>query len=412
MKKRSKSSELARMLLDNYDIKSTKDIQDVLKDLFGTTIKEMMEAEMDIHMGASKGDYGASRNNDNYRNGYKNKTLKSSLGEIDIDVPQDRNSTFNSTIVPKRKKDISDIEQKIINMYARGTSTRDISDTIEEIYGFDVDASFISAVTDKIIPIAEEWQNRQLESVYPVVYIDATHFSVRGDDRIVSKKAAYVVMGIDMTGRKDVLSLEIGESESSKFWLSVLNNLKKRGVKDILVLCSDRLSGIREAINASFPKTIWQACIIHLIRNTLLHVSYKYKKELADDLKTIYKSINEEEARKNLEIVKIKWDKMYKGVMDRWENNWDNIVPMFDYGIEFRKLIYTTNAIESLNSQYKRLNKGRNVFPSKESLFKSLYLATDKICKKWTQPIRNWGMIYGEIMIFFGTDRLEKNINI
>ncbi len=412
MKKKNKSSELARMLLENYEINSAQDIQEALKDLFGSTIKEMMEVEMNDHIGASKGDYGISRNDNNYRNGYKSKTLRSSMGELEIDVPQDRNSTFNSTIVPKRKKDINDIEQKIINMYARGASTRDISDTIEEIYGFDVDASFISAVTDKVMPLAEDWKNRELEAVYPVVYIDATHFSVRGEDRRVTKKAAYVIMGIDMTGRKDVLSVEIGEAESAKFWLSVLNNLKKRGVKDILVLCSDRLSGIREAINASFPDTIWQGCIIHLIRNTLLHVSYKYKKELANDLKTIYKAIDADEALKNLEILKNKWDKIYKGIMERWENNWDNISPMFDYGVEFRKLIYTTNAIESLNSQYKRLNKGRNVFPNKESLFKAIYLSTDKITQKWHQPIRNWGMIYGEILIYFGSDRLEKYITI
>lgn len=395
---------VVKQLIQMYDLNSVKDIQDALKDLLGETIKEMMETEMDDHIGSLKNEQNLDRNN--YRNGYKEKKILSNLGEMSISVPQDRNSTFDSYIVPKRQKDISEIDQKIINMYGRGMTTNDISNTIEEIYGFTVDDSFVSRVTDKILPIAEEWKNRPLDSVYPVVFIDATVFSVR-DEGKVTKKAVYVIMGINRDGYKDVLSIEIGDTESSKFWFGVLNSLKTRGVKDIFVICSDRLKGIKEAIEAVYPNSDWQGCIVHMIRNTMKYVSYKHYKELTNDLKTIYKANNEEEALKNLEKVKDKWDKVYKGCMDRWYDNWDNIAPMFGFSEKLRKIIYTTNAIESLNSQYKKLNKSRVVFPNKVSLFKALYLSTEKITKKWSQPIRNWGICYSEIIVIFGRERVE-----
>lgn len=395
---------VARQLIAEYNPNSVLDIQEALKDLLGQTIKEMMEAEMEEHIGSSKNEQNLDR--DNYRNGYKDKKVTSNLGEFNISVPQDRNSTFDSYIVPKRQKNISEIDQKIINMYGRGMSVNDISETIEEIYGFTVDESFVTRVTDKILPLAEEWKSRPLDSVYPVVFIDATVFSVR-DEGKVGKKAAYVIMGINREGIKDVLSIEIGDTESSKFWFAVLNSLKARGVKDILVLCSDRLSGIKEAINAVYPNADWQGCIVHMIRNTIRYVSYKHLKELTKDLKTVYSANTEEEALRNLDIVKEKWDKVYKGCMDRWYDNWDNISPMFSYGEEFRKLVYTTNSIESLNAQYKKINKSRVVFPNKNALFKSLYLATIKITKKWTQPIRDWGKCYSEIAVIFGRERIE-----
>ncbi|VWL84926.1 IS256 family transposase [Oceanivirga miroungae] len=397
--------EVVKALLNNYDISSVKDIEDALKDLLGNTLKEMMESEMDEHIGYEKNKQDDNR--DNYRNGYRSKKVRSSYGEFDVEVPQDRNSTFEPVIVPKRKKDISRVEDLIIKLYARGNSTRDISETIEEMYGFDVDDTFVSRVTDKILPIAEEWKIRPLNSVYPVIFIDATVFSVRHEGK-VSKKAAYVIMGIDKEGYKDVLSIEIGDSESSKFWFGVLNTLKARGVKDILVLCSDRLTGIKEAIEAVYPNTDWQGCIVHMIRNTVKYVSYKDLKEFTKDLKTIYNSNTEEEGLKNLDIVKDKWDSKYKGCMDGWYNNWDNIAPMFSYSEGFRKIVYTTNAIESLNSQYKRLNKSRTVFPSKESLFKALYLSTEQITKKWRSPISNWGKYYLEMIAIFGRERLES----
>lgn len=403
-KSNSATTNLIREIIEQYDVKSVGDIENALKDIMGETIKEMMEVEMDEHIGAQKNHQ--SRERDNYRNGYKPKKVISSYGELDLEVPQDRNSSFNSSIVPKRSKDISEIDNKIIKMYARGMTTSEISETIYDIYGFDVDDSFVSRVTDKILPMVEDWKSRPLSKVYPVVFIDATVFSVREEGK-VSKKAAYIILGIDIEGHKDVLSIEVGDTESSKFWFGVLSALKARGLKDILVLCSDRLRGIKEAIEGVYPNTEWQGCIVHQIRNTMKYFSYKHYKEVANDLKTIYKANTEEEALRNLDIVKEKWDKVCKGCMDSWYNNWDNIAPMFSYGEEFRRLVYTTNAIESLNSQYKRLNKSRPVFPSKIALSKALYLATIEITKKWSMPIRNWGVCLSEIIAIFGRERVE-----
>lgn len=259
--------------IDEYDLKDGRQVQDALKDLLGDTIKALMESEMEQHIGNK---YETDDKRDNYRNGYKTKKVRSNYGEFELAVPQDRNSTFNPVVLPKREKDISKIDNTILSMYARGSSTKEISDVINEIYGFEIDESFVSSTTDKILPIAQEWQARPLERVYPIVFIDATHFSVREDGK-VSKKAAYVILGVDLEGRKDVLSIEIGDNENSRFWLGVLNNLKNRGVKDILILCSDRLKGIKEAIETAYPSTQWQGCIVHMIRNTLKYVNYKDK---------------------------------------------------------------------------------------------------------------------------------------
>jgi transposase-like protein len=336
----------------------------------------------------------------NYRNGHKPKTLRTEMGEVEIAVPQDRNGVFEPKVVPKHKRDISEIEQKIINMYARGMTTREISEQIEDIYGFEASAQLVSRVTDKIIPQIEEWQNRRLAEVYPIVFIDALVYSVRRD-KTVQKVAVYVVLGVDADGMKDVLSIEIGENESAKFWLSVLNNLKHRGVKDILMLCADGLSGIKEAIEAAYPMTEYQRCIVHMVRNTLLHVAHKYKKDFAADLKSIYHASNEEAGHAAMLEVTAKWDKIYPNAMKRWSDNWDVICPIFKFSAKVRRAFYTTNAIESLNSQYRRINAGRPVFPSDEALKKALFLATRNITKKWTTKIRDWGQIYGELSIVF-----------
>jgi transposase-like protein len=285
-------------------------------------------------------------------------------------------------------------------MYARGLTTREISDQIEDIYGFEASAELVSKVTDKIFPQIEEWQNRRLSEVYPIVFIDAIVFNVR-KEKTVQKSAVYVVMGIDTNGMKDVLSIEIGETESAKFWFSVLTNLKNRGVKDILVLCADGLAGIKEAIETSFPMTDYQRCIVHMVRNTLLHVSEKHRKEFAKDLKTIYHAASEEAGYENVMEVKDKWDKIYPNAMKRWLDNWDTICPIFKYSELVRRSLYTTNAIESLNSQYRRINSNRPVFPSEDSLKKALFLSTQIVVKKWTNKIRDWGQIYGELSIIF-----------
>lgn len=389
-------------LIQEYDIETAEDIQEALRDLLGGTIKSMMEAEMDQHLGYENYERVEAREHgDNYRNGTKKKKVRSQYGEFEVEVPQDRNSSFDPKIVKKRQKDISEIDQKIISMYARGLTTRQISDQIEEIYGFECSESFISDVTDKVLQDITDWQTRPLDEVYPIVFLDAVHFSVREDNR-VKKLAAYVILAITMEGKKEVLSLEIGENESSKYWLGVLNGLKNRGMKDIMILCADGLSGIKEAILTAFPLTEYQRCIVHQIRNTLKHVSYKNMKLFAADLKSIYLAPTEEKGYEALQRVKEKWSEKYPNSMKSWEQNWDVLTPMFKFSSEVRKVIYTTNAIESLNSSYKRLNSQRSVFPNDKSLLKALYLATLQATKKWILPLRNWGKVYGEFSIMYG----------
>jgi transposase-like protein len=394
---------IIQQLLQEYDIETAEDIQDALKDLLGGTIKEMMEAEMDDHLGYEKSERS---NSDDYRNGYKSKRINSSYGSMDIQVPQDRKSTFEPQVVKKRQKDISDIDQKIISMYAKGMTTRQISETIDDIYGFEASEGFISDVTDKILPQIEDWQKRPLSNVYPIVFIDAIHFSVR-EDGIIRKLAAYVVLGIDEAGKKEVLTIEVGENESSKYWLSVLNSLKNRGVQDILILCSDGLAGLKEAIKAAYPETEHQRCIVHMVRNTLKYVANKDMKSFAKDLKTIYTAPDEKSALEQLEAVTQKWSPNYPSAMKRWSDNWDVITPIFKFSAEVRKAFYTTNAIESLNASYRKLNRQRSVFPSAQALLKSLYLATFEATKKWTMAIRNWGKVRGELEIMY-PDRFSE----
>lgn len=388
---------IIQQLLQEYDIQTAEDIQDALKDLLGGTIKEMMEAEMDEHLGYGKSERSDS---DDYRNGYKSKRINSSYGSMDIQVPQDRRSSFEPQVVKKRQKDISDIDQKIISMYAKGMTTRQISDTLEDIYGFEASEGFISDVTDKILPQIEDWQKRPLGEVYPVLYIDAIHYSVR-DNGIIRKLAAYVILGINMDGKKEVLTVQVGDNESSKYWLSVLNDLKNRGVKDILIICADGLTGMKEAIAAAYPQTEYQRCIVHQVRNTLKYVAEKDRKPFAADLKTIYHASNEEKGLEALEKVTAKWSEKYPNSMKRWRENWDIITPIFKFSMEVRKVIYTTNAIESLNATYRKLNRQRSVFPSDTALLKALYLATFEATKKWSMPIRNWGQVYGELSIMY-----------
>ena len=379
------------MLLEEYDIKSAKDIEDALKDLLGGTIQEMLESEMDEHLGYQE--YERSDNPD-YRNGKKTKKIRGNFGETEIEVP----------VVKKRQKDISGIEQKIIALYAKGMTTRQISETIEDIYGFEVSDGMVSDITDRLLPQIEDWQKRPLDEVYPIVFIDAVHFSVR-DNGQIRKLAAYVILAVSMTGHKEVLSIHIGENESAKYWLGVLNELKNRGVKDILVICADGLTGMKEAVSAAFPQTELQRCIVHQVRNTLKYVGEKNKKELANDLKTIYHAPSEDAALEALDRITEKWEDDYPNAMKSWYKNWDVISPIFKFSADVRKVIYTTNAIESLNSGYRRLNKQRSVFPSDTALLKALYLATHEIAKKWTMPLRNWGKVLGELEIMY-PDRL------
>ncbi|WP_143318349.1 IS256 family transposase [Clostridium sp. HBUAS56017] len=400
-KRREKFSEgkknIIADLIREYDIKSAEDIQDALKDLLGGTIESMLAAEIYEHLGY---DPYERNDNNNSRNSIKSKKVRSKYGEMEIDVPQDRDSSFEPKVVKKRQKDISNIDDKIIAMYAKGLTTRQISEQIEDIYGFEVSEGMVSNITDRLLPEIEEWQQRPLSEIYPIIFIDAVHFSVR-DNHVIKKLAAYVVLGINQDGRKEVLTIQVGQNESSKYWLSVLNELKNRGVRDILVVCADCLSGIKESINVAFLDTEYQRCIVHQVRNTLKYVADKDKKEFAKDLKSIYQASSEEQGHACLLKVNEKWQEHYPNAMKSWFTNWDVITPIFKLSSDVRKVIYTTNAIESLNSTYRRLNRQRSVFPSDTALLKALYLATFEATKKWTLPLRNWGKVYGELSIMY-----------
>lgn len=395
-------SNIIEQLLQEYDIETPQDIEAALRDLLGGTIQNMLESEIEEQMEQTQEANPEYRDS---RNGYKPKTLKSNYGEVPIRVPQDRNSDFEPKVVPKHQRDISEIEGKIISMYAKGMSTRQISDQIQDIYGFDVSESLVTGITNKIMPEIEEWQKRPLAAVYPIVFIDAIVFNVR-DNGIIKKQAAYIILGISEEGHKEVLTITIGETESSKYWLSALNELKNRGVQDILILCADGLAGIKEAIEAAYPLTEYQRCIVHVVRNTLKYVSHKDKKAFAADLKTIYHASDEQSGHERMITVTEKWESKYPNSMKRWADNWDVISPMFKFSSAVRKVIYTTNSIESLNSGYRRLNRQRSVFPSSTALLKALYLATFELTKRWTGTLRNWGPVHGELAIMY-PDRLN-----
>lgn len=396
--KNNNGKEILRILQENYELNTAQDLSSALKSMFKDALQEMMNAEFDNSMGYSK--YDKTTNKTNYRNGSTKKNLKSEFGEFEFETPRDRNGEFNPKIVPKNIRDVSGIEDKIISLYARGLTTREINEQIQDLYGIEISATMVSNITDKIIPEIKEWQERPLDSVYPIIFIDAVHFSVREENRVV-KKAAYIVLGVNKEGYKEILGIWIGENESSKFWLGVLNELKQRGVQDILIMCSDNLTGIKQAIEAAYPNTIQQRCIVHMIRNSVKFVSYKDLKVFCNDLKTIYTSKTEKEGYEQLQKVKDKWKDKYLSAFKIWEENWDAICPFFQFSEKIRKIMYTTNTIESLNRQFRKYTKTKSVFPTDMSLLKCLYLSVKNISKKWTTPYQNWGPILSELSIMF-----------
>ncbi|MEE0768920.1 MAG: IS256 family transposase [Clostridia bacterium] len=390
---------IAKEMMKSGDVKTAFDVEEKLRKSFVKVIKSMLEAEMDQHLGNDKYKHEENKQ-ENYRNGYSKKKVKSNLGEIELEVPRDRKSEFEPVVVPKHSTDISRLETQIIELYGMGNTTRQISDFVENLYGFGVSAEMVSNITDKIIPDMEEWKSRRLDEVYPFVFIDAIHFNVKTNG-VVGKSAAYVVLGVNRTGIKEVLGIYIGESESSKFWLSVLNDIKNRGVKDILILSSDGLTGIQESIKVAYPKAEHQTCMVHFVRNTLKYVNYKDRAQFAQDLKTIYTASSEEIGKKIMYDVQNRWKERYPMAMNRWEENWSVICPFYKFSQRIRKMIYTTNSIESLNSGYRRLNKARNVYPSIQSLNKVLYLATRRITKNWTSKVPEWGECLKELEIMY-----------
>ena len=399
MKKIRKENKLVKELIGKYGVKTTDDIKDMLKDLLGETIQTMLETEIEEDLGYSKYDY-EEKKTENSRNGYTPKTVRSEYGEIDLNIPRDRNNEYEPQIIPKYQREITGIEGQIIALYAKGMSNRDIEDHLKGLYGIDVSPTMISKITDKILPEIREWQTRQLEDTYPIVFMDAIHYSVR-QDAVVIKKAVYVLIGINLRGEKEVLGFWIGENESSKFWLNILNEVGTRGVKDILIISVDNLKGFSEAIQTKFPKSEIQKCIVHQIRNSIKYVSSKDMKEFTKDLKTIYKAISLEQAETNLLQFEKKWGKKYQAAVKSWRDNWEELTTYFKYPGEVRKLIYTTNAIENFNRQLRKYTKTKSSYPTDDSLMKSIYLSMKEITKKWTGKVQNWGQINSQLSIYF-----------
>lgn len=378
-----------------------------LKTMFKSIIEQMLEVELTDHLGYKR--HNSSGNNSgNSRNGKSQKTLRTSYGETEIQIPRDRNGGFEPQAVRKYQTSSNEIEDKIVTLYARGITTRDIEQTLKELYGIDVSHTFVSEVTDKILPLVTTWQARPLSSIYPIIYLDAIHYNVREDGKIV-KKAAYLALGIDVDGNKDLLGIWIGESESSKFWLGVLNDLKSRGVNDICIVCTDGLTGFEEALQTAFPKAIQQLCIVHQIRNSLRYIASKDTRAFLADLKKVYQATTREAAEMELANLETVWGKHYPLVLKSWKNNWHRLSAYFDYPFIIRKLIYTTNPIEGFNRGLRKFTKNRSIFPNDIALRKMLYLAAKNITEKWTKPIANWGQIISELSICF-PDRIKLDI--
>ena len=390
-------NKISKMLIEEYQPETVQDLQEALKDLLGDTMEQMLKAELDEHLDYEYGEKPLSLNT---RNGSSKKTVKSSYGNIDLNIPRDREGSFEPQALKKYQKDISNIESQIISMYAKGMTTRDISTHIKEIYGFGISESMVSKITNKILPTIEEWQNRPLEKVYPFVFLDAIHYHVR-ENNIVVKKAVYIALGYNTEGYKEILGMWVGENESSKYWLLVLNQLKERGLDDILIVSTDNLSGFSQAIESVYPKTEIQKCVIHQIRNSTKFVSYRDIKELMKDLKTVYKASTEELALSNLDIFEEKWGKKYPMCVNSWRNNWAELSTYFKYPEGIRKLIYTTNSIENFNRQLRKVTKNKTIFPNDYALQKSLYLAMVDASSKWTSRIRGWDQILSQLSIFF-----------
>ena len=371
--------------------------------MFGGFIEQALEAELDQHLGYSRYDF-RHKSTSNTRNGRKPKTIQTRLGETTVQAPRDREGSFQPQIVPKRQTNVIGIEDKILSLYAKGLSTRDISKTLEEIYGFETSHETISAVTDKVIPLIQEWQQRPLEPVYPIIYLDALHVKMR-DGISASNKAVYCVIGVSLEGRKDVLSLSIGEAESASYWMSLLDELKARGVQDICIACVDGLSGFKQAIQAVFPHALVQRCLVHLIRQSTKFVSYQDRKSFCYDLKQIYQAISQSAAEQAFQTFKEKWNRLVPLAVRVWENNIEEVYQLFKFPKEIRKMIYTTNAIESYNSQLRKVLKGKGAFPNETSVMKLIYLQTIEVTKKWQRQISNWSQILNQLLILY-PDRL------
>lgn len=397
------SKEQMRAILKEYHVKTAEDINHALKDMFGGLLQEALEAELDTELGYEKNGQ-KPEGTGNRRNGHTKKSVRTEHGELELAVPRDRTGEFNPLIVKKHQKEITGIDEQILALYAKGVSVRDIQAHLNQLYGIEVSPTLISNVTNRIMPLINEWQSRPLQKTYAVVFLDAIHYK---QDGAIVNKAVYMVIGIDMDGWKDVLGMYIGEHETSKFWLTVLNELKNRGVEDILICCVDNLTGFSEAILACFPQTEIQKCIVHQIRNSIRYVSYQDMKKLLAGLKPIYTAPSEDAALAALDDFEKTWGVKYPLVVQSWRRNWGEIATFFKYPPEIRKLIYTTDMIESYHRQLRKVTKGKAVFPTDEALLKMLYLVTQDVMLKWTGRIHNWGQILLQLSVFF-PDRVNS----
>ena len=402
-------AELMKEYVNSQKFTSTTEIMEAMKAMFGDVLQQVMEAELDTKLGYEKSERTSNDDESslskNYRNGHSKKTVKTQLGEVTINVPRDRNGEYEPSIIGKYNRNADGMEEKILSLYSCGMSQRDISEQIKNLYDVEISPELVSKISEKIMPEVTAWQNRPLNSIYPFVFMDAIHYKVKENHQYVTK-AAYVVLGINMDGCKDILGIWIGEHESAKFWLNVLNDLKNRGVQSVYVFCVDGLTGFREAISSVYPKAQIQRCIIHQIRSSTKFVSYKDIKKLMSDLKTVYQAINEEEALNNLMKFKETWGKTYPSCVKSWEENWDILSTFFAYPAEVRKIIYTTNIIEGLNRQFRSITKTKPSFTNDDSLRKMLYLASKKIVEHWTARCRNWDQVLNQLDIMFSEQKV------
>lgn len=399
-------AELIDSLLSGY--KKPEDLigeNGLLKQLTKALVERALDAEMEAHLGHAKNE-AVTNPTGNTRNGKSRKTLKGEFGELPLEIPRDRNGSFEPQLIPKHQTRWSGFDDKILSLYARGMTVREIQAHLEEMYGTEVSPTLISSVTDAVADEVKAWQSRPLDALYPIVYLDCIHVKVR-DAGAVRAKAVYLALGINMAGEKELLGIWIAQTEGAKFWLQVVTELKNRGVQDIFIACVDGLKGFPEAIEAVFPKTDVQLCIVHLVRYSLNYVSWKLRKEVATDLRTIYSATTVEDAEQQLAEFEDKWGEAYPPIVQSWRRNWARIIPFFDYPPEIRKVIYTTNAIESVNMSLRKITKNRGSFPSDDALLKLFYLALNNISKKWTMPIRDWKSALNRFTIQF-EDRMPQ----
>jgi putative transposase len=407
MTKETIDIELIDNLLKNY--KKPEDLigeNGLLKQLTKQLLERAMAAEMTEHVGYDKNDV-AGNNSGNSRNGKSAKTIKGTFGELALETPRDRNGTFEPQIIEKHQTRFTGFDANILSLYSRGLSTREIQQHLEEIYHVEVSPGLISSVTDEVLDEVKTWQNRQLDEVYPIMYLDAIQFKVR-DNGHVRNKAIYLAIGVTMEGLKEVLGLWIAQTEGAKFWLQVVTELKNRGVSNIFIACVDGLKGFPEAIESVFPQTDVQLCIVHLVRHSLNYVGWKQRKEVARELKLIYTAATDVEAEQRLAEFSLKWDEKFPMIARSWRSNWTRVIPFFAHPPEIRKIIYTTNAIESLNMSLRKVTKARGSFPNDEAVSKLLYLALRNIAKKWTMPVRDWRDALNRFAIIYA-DRLPAS---